>query len=216
MAELSEINKIKLRILEISYEHKLSHIGSCLTALPIIYECYSMRPPNFRFVLSSGHAGLALYCVLEHFGLIADAEKLLVEDGIHPVRFRNEKVIHFSTGSLGLGAVGACGIAYALPDHRVDVVCSDGEAAEGAVWEALRMAKFNYPNLHFHFNLNGFSALEKVDTFYLSKVLRAMHDGIKIHHTESQMNEFSFLKGVDAHYYVMNETDWNEVKEKLS
>src|SRR2546427_251920 len=58
---------LKKRIIEISYKNKLSHIGSCLTAVDIIDEIYAIKKPNEKFILSSGHAGLALYCVIEKY-----------------------------------------------------------------------------------------------------------------------------------------------------
>jgi transketolase N-terminal domain/subunit len=95
------INKLNERILEISIKHKLSHLGSCFTALPIIYEIFLEKQATDKFVLSSGHAGLALYVVLEHFYGVA-AEHLLETYGIHPERDL-ENFIDVSTGSLGLG-----------------------------------------------------------------------------------------------------------------
>ena len=37
------MNKLKKRILEIAYKHKLSHLGSYLSAVDIIDEIYSKR-----------------------------------------------------------------------------------------------------------------------------------------------------------------------------
>ena len=45
------INNLTKRVLEISYKNKLSHLGSCLTALPIIDAIYSMKGEEDRFVL---------------------------------------------------------------------------------------------------------------------------------------------------------------------
>ena len=68
-------------------------------------------------MLSSGHAGLALYVVLEHFYGI-DAEHLLKTHGIHPERDL-ENFIDVSTGSLGLGITIATGIALSNPNINV-------------------------------------------------------------------------------------------------
>ena len=111
------INKLNERILEISIKHKLSHLGSCFTALPIIYEIFLEKQATDKFVLSSGHAGLALYVVLEHFYGVA-AEHLLETYGIHPERDL-ENFIDVSTGSLGLGITIATGIAVANPNITV-------------------------------------------------------------------------------------------------
>src|ERR1039457_2172192 len=116
--------KLRRRLLEIIYREKLSHLGSCLSAFDILIAVYNLKRPQDRFVLSNGHAGLALYVILEKEGLM-DLTSL---EGlhIHPDRFP-EKGIHVSTGSLGQGFPIALGMAMA--DTKRDVYCmiSDGE-----------------------------------------------------------------------------------------
>src|SRR5438874_161410 len=94
------MNLLHDRIIEISKKYKLSHLGSCLTAIDIIEEIYNEKQEDEKFVLSSGHAGLALYVVLEKYGF--DAEILLKHCGIHPKRMYGYG-IDCSTGSLGHG-----------------------------------------------------------------------------------------------------------------
>src|SRR3990167_9557610 len=102
---------LRKRIIDISYRHKLSHLGSCLTAVDIIDEIYGVKSIDERFVLSSGHAGLALYCVIEkHEGI--DAEKIFEHHGVHPDRCV-ECHLYYSTGSLGQGLPAALGMALA-------------------------------------------------------------------------------------------------------
>ena len=55
------MNQLEKRILEISYKHKLSHLSSNLSSVNIIDEIYSIKKENERFILSNGHAGLAIY-----------------------------------------------------------------------------------------------------------------------------------------------------------
>ena len=59
------MNKLQKRILDITYQEKLSHLSSCLSALPIIDCIYNLKKENEIFILSNGHAGLALYVVIE-------------------------------------------------------------------------------------------------------------------------------------------------------
>ena len=80
---METLNKLKKRILDISYHHKLGHLGSCFSTLPIILEIYEKKREEDIFILSNGHAGLALYVVLEHF-LNQDAEALFNKHGVHP------------------------------------------------------------------------------------------------------------------------------------
>src|SRR5258708_9487054 len=133
----STLNKLKRRVLEISFKHKLSHLGSCLTALPIIVEIYEERKENEPFILSSGHAGLGLYVVLEHFEG-HDAEMLFNLHGVHPNRDL-EHGIYCSTGSLGQGLPIAVGMALADRNKNVYCLISDGECSEGSIHEAIRI-----------------------------------------------------------------------------
>ena len=123
------IDKLNKRILDISIKHKLSHLGSCFTTLPIILEIFDKKKEGDSFVLSNGHSGLAYYVVLEHYYGI-DAEMLLVKHGIHPERDL-PNMIEVSTGSLGLGITIASGIALSNPSKKVYCIISDGESAEG-------------------------------------------------------------------------------------
>lgn len=152
------LTPLEQRILEISYKHKLSHIGSCLTAVKIIDEIYSKKKPDERFVLSCGHAGLALYVVLEKYN-IANAEYLLDQCGVHPDRILGGEAIDCSTGSLGQGLPIALGMALADRSKNVYCLVSDGECSEGSVYEALNIMndeKIN--NLYVHLNYNQFGA----------------------------------------------------------
>lgn len=192
------------RILDISFRHKLSHVGSCLTALPIIEEIYNTKRDEDIFVLSSGHAGLALYVVLENkYGM--DAEALFEKHGVHPCR---DDKIYCSTGSLGLGITVAVGFAMADRSRNVYCLISDGECAEGSVWESLTCKeKFHLTNLHVHVNINGYSAYDKVDVQRLKEKLLAFCPDIHIHETNTGI---SFLSGLDAHYHVLTEQEYIE------
>lgn len=60
-AQSRTLRRLARQIIDISYRHKLGHLGSCLTALPIIYRIYESKRPDDRVILSAGHSGLALY-----------------------------------------------------------------------------------------------------------------------------------------------------------
>lgn len=152
---------LKRRIIEISYSRKLSHLGSCLTAVDIIDEIFKIKKPNEKFVLSSGHAGLALYCVLEkqqednciacndanqsipiyrttHSCRRPTAEEMFKHHGVHP-DYCKECVIDCTSGSLGHGLPIAVGMALANRSKNVYCLISDGECSEGSIWEAFRI-----------------------------------------------------------------------------
>lgn len=135
---------------------------SALSILDIVYILHTgVMGPNDRFVLSKGHGCLALYAVLAHVGRIPDAwaddfcEPRSPWQG-HPER---HGPVEFSTGSLGHGICAAVGMAYAKrikgEPGRVYCLIGDGEAQEGSVFEAMRLADdLNLKNLTVIVDLN--------------------------------------------------------------
>lgn len=199
---------LKKRILEIAYKHKLSHLGSYLSAVDIIDEIYSNKSKDDIFILSSGHAALALYVVIEKYEG-KDAEKLFKRYGGHPHRAEWDG-IYCSTGSLGTGITVAVGRAIANPKRKVHVLISDGECAEGSVWESLRFIKENHvENIEVHVNINGYAAYDKVDKNYLTDRLKVFLPTINLHFTT--VNQAPFLKGLNAHYHIMSEEDYKSL-----
>ena len=196
---------LKKRILEIAYKHKLIHLGSYLSASDIIDEIYENKDPDDIFILSSGHAALALYAALEKYEG-KNAEELFLKHGGHPHR-DEENGIYCSTGSLGLGITVAVGRALANKNRKVHVLISDGESAEGSVWESLRFIKeSNLSNIEVYVNINGYAAYDKVDIKYLVDRLKVFLPTINIRYTS--VNQYSFLRGLNAHYHVMSEEDY--------
>lgn len=201
------------RILDIAYENKLSHLGSYLSSVGIIDQVYSIMDKDDIFILSSGHCALALYVVLEKYKGI-DAEYLFKRHGGHPHR-AEEDSLHCSTGSLGMGITAAVGRAIAKPDRMVHCLISDGECAEGSIWESLRFIhENNIKNIRIYVNANGYAAYDTVDVSYLADRLKAFLPGIFIIGTDT--NVFPFLRGLNAHYHIMSEEDYKLAKEILN
>jgi transketolase len=205
------MHKTIKRIIDITYQEKLSHLSSCLSAWPIINEIYNKKLPDDVFILSNGHAGLALYCELEaRYGI--DPVALLHKHGIHPGKDL-ENHIWCSTGSLGSGLPIAVG--HALADRQKNVWCliSDGEAAEGSIWESLRFIHTaKLLNLHVYVNINGMSAYEYLDVEYLIRRLVTFLP--RIHIRVSEPTKFQFAEGLLTHYYVLKPEDYKEICEK--
>jgi transketolase len=208
----------KSRILEISYKHKISHISSNLTAVDIIEEIFQKKKREEKFILSQGHAGLALYVVLEkHLGI--DAEAYFLKCGVHPHRiikvnenqaFQTIDYIDCSTGSLGHGLPIAVGMAIADPKSNVYCLISDGECFEGSIWESFNIIEEQkVHNLHIYVNCNGYTGYDEVNLSWLKNKLRA-HKSIKFEFrdTGNIYQDFPFLKGVRGHYYVMQSDDY--------
>lgn len=201
------LTPLEKRILDISYKKKLSHIGSCLAAVTSIDNCYNSMKEGDTFVLSTGHAFLALAVVLEKYkGL--DAEKLIDEHGTHPVRNVDEGIL-VSTGSLGQGLPIAVGMAIADKKHFVYVIVSDGEMAEGSMWEALRIAgEQRLENLRIAVVANGFSALGRVDVSLLDTRIQMFYPSMVV---KTDLFKFpAWIQGLNGHYQVMDETMYKE------
>lgn len=200
------------RIIDITYQEKLSHLSSNLSAWPIIHEIYDEKKENEIFILSNGHAGLALYCELElRYGI--DPVKLLHKHGIHPNKDLENK-LYCSTGSLGSGLPIAVGHALANKLKKVYCMISDGEAAEGSIWESLRFIHTSkLDNLQVYVNINGMSAYEYLDTDYLEERLKVFLPTINIR--KSTPPEFKFAKGLLTHYRVMTEEEYKSIGDEL-
>lgn len=202
------MNDLEKRIIEISYKHKLSHIGSCLTSVNLIDNVYSVKKKEDIFILSNGHAGLALYVVLEKYGF-GNAEDMWKKHGTHPNR-DPEKGIIASSGSLGHGIGIAVGMALADRRRTVYVLLSDGECAEGSVWEALRIAsEYRLENLRVTVNANGYGAYGKIDSEWLDSRLQYFYPSLLV-----RTNLYSypdFLQGIPAHYVLLDDDKYKEL-----
>ena len=148
--------KIRRLVLQQSKRANVGHIGSALSVADIVGALYAgvldpidvESPDRDRFILSKGHAALALYAALFLCGHLTEAElNSYCADGsklgVHPEH--QLQGVDFSTGSLGHGlSIGAgAALAGALlgSTRRVFVLLSDAECNEGAVWEAVMFAK---------------------------------------------------------------------------
>ncbi len=189
-------------VLEFSYRHRLSHLSSTLSAYPIIEEIYAGMGPEEVFVLSQGHAAAALYLVLgkDRPGV---ADSLLARFGIHPHR-SIEDGIHASTGSLGMGITVALGMAMA--GRTVHCLISDGECAEGSVWEALRLAReYCDGRLRVYVNFNGMTALGAVNNSLAARLIAFLPS---VQMCYSSPVNLPFTRGLEAHYHVITDAEW--------
>jgi transketolase len=148
---------IRKTALEMVARAKASHIGSALSIADIVAVLYaevlkydSTNPQccfRDRFILSKGHACVAVYAALAEVGFITNADLLTYgEDFSNLMNHISHKVpgVEFSTGSLGHGLPFGTGKALAAKhlglDWRTFVLLSDGELGEGSNWEAVMFA----------------------------------------------------------------------------
>ena len=194
---MAELNRLHERIIEISREHKLPHLGSNLTSVDIIEEIYNIKKPEERFILSCGHAAVALYVVLEKHGY-GNAETMYLQHGSHPERCGTCH-IDCSTGSLGMGISIALGMAMADRAENVYCLISDGEATEGAVYEVANlMRKYNVTNLRVWMNYNGYSAYDVTDKTMIDNLQQIMPSIVIV---PTNVEDYG-LSGLSAHYII--------------
>jgi len=174
--------KIRSEIIETAHTTETIHVGGSLSCVDILvtlyFNCMSIRPnePDWpdrdRFILSKGHAALALYTVLAHRGYfpLDEVRSFNRENSRyteHPV-WKNLPGIDATSGSLGHGLGIGCGMAIAARlqkrAYRTFVLMSDGECNEGSVWEAALFApKHHLGNLIAIVDYNKWQACGRSD-----------------------------------------------------
>lgn len=152
------LKRLKSNIIKASYSAGEGHIPSALSILDLVWILYDKvikvdpkKPGDItrdRFVLSKGHASLALYAVLAEKGFF-EQEKLALfckYDSILGGHPDCNKVpgVEASTGSLGHGFPMAVGMALGSTikglKNKIFCLVGDGECNEGTVWEAALLA----------------------------------------------------------------------------
>lgn len=177
------LKELRKKIFITGYKGGMAHLASCYSCLEILYTLYVKKVLRYReedpeweerdrFILSKGHAGLALYGVMMRAGLL---EEKVYDSYLQPGSpiggepcLRDSKWVEATTGSLGHGLPVAVGMAAALKaDHnpaRVYVVLGDGECEEGTVWEAAMSASaFQLDNLVLILDCNRIQKMDFVE-----------------------------------------------------
>lgn len=211
---MNDYRAILKRTLEICHDYGHSHLPGALSALQVMVPIFQkFDPQQDTFILSKGHAVVALYACLEEFGFKPDLTKT------HPER-DPANGITCTTGSLGHGLPMAVGIALAnrMKGHRgkVYVLLGDGECLEGTTWEALWLAlRWSlYSTLEVHIDGNGCGALGELPVNAAGglRVLFAMF--IRYHYTEKGYG-ISLLRGTKDHKRVLSEAEYQQAMKEL-
>lgn len=139
-------------VIELSFLAKSAHLGSSLSCIELVTAGLQMKKDKLadKFIMSKGHAAMALYSVANVLGLldVKHLKSYLKDDteiwGHPSFKEKFSSFIDWSTGSLGHGLPVATGFAFSrkLDSKNSKVVCllSDGELDEGTNWEAILFA----------------------------------------------------------------------------
>ena len=160
-----------------------AHLASSFSSVEILTALYQggvLRvdpvnpswPQRDRFILSKGHASLALYVNLVARGFLPEEElRTFCQPGS---RLGGEPCaeipgVEATTGSLGHGLGVGLGMALALKaqqsDARVYVLVGDGECEEGTIWEAVMAApRYQLDNLTVILDQNGLQKMDAIES----------------------------------------------------
>ena len=167
--EQLSIDTIRTLSMDAVQQANAGHPGTAMALAPLAYLLYTevLRhnpanphwPDRDRFILSAGHACILQYSTLHLTGYDLSLEELKrfrqwesTTPG-HP-ELGHTAGIEVTTGPLGQGFANGVGMAIAerflagtfnrphheIVDHRVYVICSDGDLMEGVSYEAASLA----------------------------------------------------------------------------
>ena len=205
--------EIRLAVLDAIYSCGKGHIGGAYSCVDIMVALYfgdilkfDVSKPKLeqrdRFILSKGHAAIALYAVLADLGYFNKSELESFNGGgmlgEHPDI--NIPGIEINSGSLGHGLGVGAGMALAAKidakNYRTFVLLGDGECNEGSVWEAAMFAS--------HHNLDNLTAV--ID-----------RNGLCIHGTTEEINHLEPLdKKFEAFGWYVISIDGHNMEEIIN
>lgn len=146
-SELKIIAKqIRMNIINTLHEAKSGHPGASLSIVELLTVLFfhTMKKGD-KFVLSKGHAVIALYSVFAELGLIEKEElntyrKINSRLQGHP-DMTKLSYLDAGTGALGQGLSIAIGYALGMKlnnnsNNKVFCIIGDGECQEGQIWES--------------------------------------------------------------------------------
>ena len=169
----TKAKQIRKRILQAVHASGKGHLGGSLSIVEILAYVYfsghfhlaeksNASKAQDHFLLSKGHAAVALYATLVEAGRIEISELMRMNTGHLLAEHPSPEVpgVEFVSGSLGHGLSLAAGIALAKKidgtNSRTVVLLGDGECYEGSVWEAAQFASHHrLGNLLAFVDVNG-------------------------------------------------------------
>jgi len=180
--DILKCKELRKQIFLLGYKGGMAHLAPCFSSMEILYALYLKGvlrydaanpdwPDRDRFILSKGHAGLALFHVMQEAGFLTKEElSTYLQPNTHvggEPCMRDMKGIEATTGSLGHGLSMGVGMAMAQKmdkrNAKTYVLLGDGECQEGTVWEAAMSATaFKLDNLVAILDCNNIQKMDSV------------------------------------------------------
>lgn len=184
-------------VLDFSREHKLSHISSNTSILPILIEIYSQKKFDDIIQLTNAHSHVAHLIVREAFKDLPVGETAeSIWEKTHDIHCSRQAGCDASGGSLTHSGIS---LGYAISNRKrtVHMIISDGSACEGSLAETLRIAfELQLENLKIYANFNGYSATQEIDTSYFMRWISGFGFPIRFYLTKNAKG----YEGVSGHY----------------
>ncbi|MFA5163778.1 MAG: transketolase [Patescibacteria group bacterium] len=215
---------IRKKILEMAVKSGGGHIApsfSCVEILTALYYCGILNvdpkrprwPGRDRFILSKGHAALALYAILADKGFFPRSKLMTFTQagsslGGHIEN--NVPGVEALSGSLGHGLCIAAGISLAAKmdqkKHFAIALLGDGECHEGAVWEAAMFAsQQRLNNLVAIIDHNGLSATDFLNNY------------LKVEPLDGKWKSFGWeVRIIDGHSYREILSSFSDIRRRKS
>lgn len=214
---------LKIGILELIKKKKKGHLGGTFSVLDILISIFNSsklklskrdfkKGTNDKVILSKGHSALALYAVLEYFGIsnyfkIKDynsKNKSLLE---HPTLTNETKAISVETGSLGHGLPIASGLAFSnLRKNKKKIICviGDGELYEGSIWESLLfISNYKLTNLLTIVDRNKLITLGNTEKINKLESLKEKFKSFNFNVIECDGHNFKKLSKIIDNFYIL-------------
>lgn len=149
--------KIRLSVLDTTIKKNKGHIGGTYSCVDILVALYygnilKINSKNFRyknrnrFILSKGHACLALYSILNDLKILPTKKLETYGDngGLGAQLDMSVPGVDWVTGSLGHAVGVSSGFAYSAKLDKLNfksfVLLGDAECEEGSIWESFTFA----------------------------------------------------------------------------
>lgn len=217
MQELEVIAKrIRARVFKAAYLNGSGHLAPSFSMVDLVTSLYFGGILNYKskdpawkdrdkFILSKGHASLALYATLCEAGYFDEKEWFSAIRtgkgfGGHP-KMDEVPGVEASTGSLGHGLLFSMGIAKANQlsgsKSKVFTIVGDGECQEGSIWEAVMFgAHHRLENLTLIVDHNKLQAMDRLDTILNLEPLANRFSAFGWNTIEVNGHDFSELRKV--------------------